>query len=233
MTYDEQKKEIAEALAKVFDDTLGELGVAWDDFDGRLGDIFSITSLVRYFSQYGGAALFASDLVDTFTDFASAVRAAPGRALLRVAVLQMPLPPEWHTKALALDDGVRMGASLLMSSALDVLTDRDDVLYRFVDAMASRFRLLKLLRSMPDFDPVEGGNIIRSKIAKALILLIESAVVLGGFVLLAAALINMALSANEPAKASRVTSLAFPQDAKRERTKTTYWKRENKGKGPE
>lgn len=233
MSYESEKQKLVDAVTKIFSDTMGEIGVAWDTFEDRLGVIFSISSLVRYVSQYGGAALFASDLVDVFTDLFSAVRAAPGRAVLRFGILQMPLPPEWHQRAIALDDGVRMGASLFMSSALDVLTDRDDVLYRFVDSMAGRFRLLKFFRSMPDFDPVEGGNILRSRMAKAIILIIESAVILGGFVLLAAALINMALSANDRATASRATSLAFPQDAKRERVTEKYSKRINRRKGPD
>jgi uncharacterized membrane protein (DUF441 family) len=159
--------------------------------------------------------LKVSNAVDLFVTLGTALAGITPRILVKVAVLRFPLPREWHQRAIPLDDGIRLGITLMTSALLDTIQSPTLPLEMMAKRWAGRIKFAKLLRSLPDFDPIEAAGILRSKVVEMVFRVVSALLTIGLTLGVLLALGLLALKLNSRSEAARIVPFALPQDSKR------------------
>jgi len=232
MPEQEEINEAVEELQRLLDDAIKVGETEWEsiwtkfDTDGRelLNDELEYGLDKLFFRKIpkpwpGGDVLesytFISRTFDLFATLGSSLAGIPARILVKVAVLRFPLPRKWHQKAIPLDDGIRLGITLMTSALLDTIQSPTLPLEMAAKRWAGKVKLAKLLRSMPDFDPIEAAGILRSKFFDFVFRILAALFAIGLTIGVLLALGLLALRLNKPAEALRIVPFALPQDSKR------------------
>ena len=158
---------------------------------------------------------FISRAVDLFSTLAASLSGIPARILVKVTVLRFPLPKQWHQRAVPLDDGIRLGITIMTSALLDTIQSPTLPLEMAAKRWAGRIKLKNLIKSMPDFDPIAAAGILRSKVVEMIFRLVSALFTIGLTLGVLLALVLLAFRLKTPAESIRIVSFALPQDSKR------------------
>jgi len=214
-------KGAAEILQRMQNEILRQAG-----FTDDLPDFVPGQAIARMY-------LIVSDTVDLVATLASRLSGLPAAILTKLTVLRFPIPRKWHQRVIPLDDGIRLGVTLMTTALLDTIQSPTLPLETFIKRWVSKVKLTKFIRTIPDFDPLEAAKILRGKVIEIVLRLLGTLLTIGMILGTLSALILLAIRLNDPVQAARIVPFALPQDAPRKSLKGTTRARINTRRGEE
>lgn len=246
---DERSKEIRAFISAIEDGFKAletEWTTIWERFDTDMADWSNDTrELIR--GLFGAIPILKpsplevlkgylqiSKLADIVITLTKSLGQLPVRVAVKVLILRFPLPKEFHHRAVPLDDGLRIGITVMTSAFLDMIASPFLPLEMMIKRFSGRVRLTKFIRTIPDFDPLEAADIFRSKILAVVIAFVSVLFTFAMLVGLLLALIVVAERLNDPVYRAQLLPFALPQDSKRiYTTRKNQRHRINQMKGPD
>lgn len=220
-TWETFDREGTELINKMLQELLRQGG-----FTDDLPDLVPGQSVARLY-------LLVSEAVDLLATLGSSLSGIPAQILVKLTVLRFPIPRKWHQRVVPLDDGIRLGVTLMTSALLDTIQSPTLPLETFIKRWVGKVKLTRFLRSIPDFDPLEAAKILRGKVVEIVLRVLSALLTIGMILGVLSALILLAIRLNDPAQAARIVPFALPQDAPRKSVKGTTRARINSRRGEE
>jgi hypothetical protein len=245
---EEETNEAVEALRKGIEDAIKvgetEWETIWADFDRDAAELlkdmqqelldqaFGLPDLLptaRITRMY----LLVSRGFDLLATLAARLSGIPAQVLVKVTVLRFPIPRKWHQRVIPLDDGIRLGITIMTTALLDTIQSPTLPFEMFIKRWGSKIKLIKFIRTIPDFNPLEAAAILKSKVIQVVLRLVTTLLTIGLMLGVLAALILVAIRLNDPVQAGRIVPFALPQDAPRKTLKQSTRVRLNTRRGEE
>jgi len=248
---EDEKNQAVEELRRGIEDALKvgetEWETIWDQFDqdarellkdmetellrqiGLTDDLPDFLPAERIVRMY----LLISRGFDVLSTLATRLSGIPLQILVKVTVLRFPIPRKWHQRVIPLDDGIRLGITIMTTALLDTIQSPTLPFEMFIKRWVGKVKMARFIRTIPDFDPLEAAKILRSKVLEIVLRLLGALMTIGLVLGVLAALILVAIRLNDPTQAARIVPFALPQDAPRKTLKQSTRVRLNTRRGEE